>query len=150
VDERDLTAVFEELHSHGRPPHQLTPDAVVAAGRRARHRRTALATGLATTAVAAVAAVPVLLGLVPTAGGPPAPGPGVPPASGGPSGAGTPPQCYKILNDLHPPSDPRLRHACTPPGYVWCYRPMTPLPNDQRPPLEPCVRKTGLPHPEHS
>ena len=81
MDERDLRTVFEHLSTRGGPPHALAPDVVVAAARRVRRRRTVVTAGLAGTAVAVVAAVPVLLGVVPTAGRAPGPGTrGVPPA----------------------------------------------------------------------
>jgi hypothetical protein len=83
VDERDLRAAFERLHYDGGPPLRLTPDGLLAAGQRARHRRLALAAGLATAVVAVVAAVPVLLGVVPAAGRHPDPRGGIPPGSTG-------------------------------------------------------------------
>ncbi|MFL6074514.1 MAG: hypothetical protein ACJ73S_14060 [Mycobacteriales bacterium] len=133
MDELDLRTVFEELSTRGGPPHGLTPDAVVAAGKRVRRRRRVLAAGLAGTAVAVVATVPVLLGLVPTAGRTPEPGTrGVPPASTGspspPAPGPTPrPRWCHVPNNLPPPE----LALCAPLGGGPVESPTSPSRTDQ-------------------
>jgi hypothetical protein len=138
VDERDLRAAFERLHYEGGPPLRLTPDILMAAGQRVRHRRVALAAGLATVAVAVVVAVPVLLGLVPAAGRGHGPGPG-----GAPPGSPNSPPPAAVSPGPEP-----LRQFQTPlatPSEPWC-----PTPNGHSLTADLCARHSPWRVPNYS
>lgn len=81
MNEDHLQATFAQLRGEPAPPLRLTPDAMLAAGQRARRRRRAVTAGIVATAAAAAAAAPVLLGLTIHAGDTSTPvPPGAPPS----------------------------------------------------------------------
>jgi hypothetical protein len=115
VNETDLQAAFTEIRGLDAPPHGLTPDALLTAGKRAqRRRRQMIAAGaILTAAVAAI--LPVLLGLAMSTGTHPAPA-----TSGNPTGVVTSRPGVPLPTVPTPTGTPEVTpsHTGTPPGQV--------------------------------
>jgi hypothetical protein len=79
VNETDLQAAFAEIRGQDAPPHGLTPDALLAAGKQAQRRRRQMITAGAILTAALAAITPVLLGLIMSTGTRPAPATSVDP-----------------------------------------------------------------------
>jgi hypothetical protein len=73
MNETDLQAAFAQIRSQDAPPHGLTPDALLAAGKHAQHHRRQMITTGAILAAVLAAITPVLLGLIMSTGTHPAP-----------------------------------------------------------------------------
>jgi hypothetical protein len=79
VNETDLQAAFAQIRSQDAPPHGLTPDALLAAGKQAQLQRRQMITTGAILAAVLAAITPVLLGLIMSTGTHPAPATSVDP-----------------------------------------------------------------------
>jgi hypothetical protein len=79
VNETDLQAAFAQIRGQDAPPHGLTPDALLAAGKQAQRRRRQMITTGAILTAALAAITPVLLGLIMSTGTRPVPATSVDP-----------------------------------------------------------------------